>query len=188
MQGHEHEITCLKLLNNDTILISGDKCGNIRLWDVYESCTIKVFQPWGDTTDTNSIFRISNIVQVSNLNDKESSLLQQPLPFQRFPKGNKEDDVLTIPPSSTTPTKRKNTNYKNTAQYHKLLKQCQEFYEQPPKKDTTIVVQDDEKMDQDEIKALKDELQDAKSVIERWEKVNTKLMIKLNKFVKEEKK
>jgi len=199
-QQHEYEITCLKLLKDSNILISGDKYGHIRLWDIHELCTIKLLQPWNNT-DANSICRISNIVQIptttstsnNNTNESSSAVLPTPLPqpFQRYAKD--DDTLLLLPSSFTTITnnKRKNyfNNYKNNEKYYKLLKQCNEFYtrvekEQQSNNNTAKTVVDNNQETEETINVLQNELKDAKCTIERWEKVNKKLMLKLNKLMK----
>lgn len=172
-QGHEYEITSLKLLKNN-ILISGDKNGFIRIWDINELCTIRVFQAWNDDG-----YRISNIMDMSLCNNNHScnnnNIIAPPPPLQKYANDNGNETLLLLPKSNKRKSIVMDEEYKMN-----LLKQCKEFY-------SSSSSSNENKEKDEEIIKLKKELNEAKLTIKRWENVNTKLMTKLNKEEKNKK-
>jgi len=58
LQGHEKSVTALTVLHNNedsnTLLISGDETGSIRVWDLESRGCIRVINPWSHSSRDNS--------------------------------------------------------------------------------------------------------------------------------------
>jgi WD40 repeat protein len=197
LRGHEGEVTSLALLEErgKELLVSGGDDGSIRIWDIRSRCCIRTLYPWsvtgtageqsnGKACPCSSITVIprerieSRVTDVFSSNSSRSkqhgNLINLLKPLQRFPKSSEQskDEVgyvtNIIQPSATfskparekpsTSTKRRRVNTTS--------------YTATNGSGTSAAMTD-------ENEKLKQELAHAKADIERWQKVNNKLALKL---------
>jgi hypothetical protein len=53
LRGHDRSITSLaELIGDEHLLISGDDCGTIRIWDLQSRCCIRTVRPWSHSNNS----------------------------------------------------------------------------------------------------------------------------------------
>lgn len=210
LRGHESEVTCLALLeeNGETMLVSGGDDGSIRVWDIRSRCCIRTIYPWstsGNEKDGAKACPCSSITVIprdsiesrgtdifsshsSRSSKQEDNLVSLVKPLQRFPKSRDRniDEVgyitnIVQPPSVRVLSKTITRSTGKRKREESVPSERPKVT--PPPKPTSTSTESSTLVDNDEYEKLKLELATAKETIERWQKVNNKLALKLKKAV-----
>lgn len=195
-RGHEGEITCLALLEeaDDDLLISGGDDGSIRVWDIQSRCCSRTIYPWSTTGNGKEITKASSCSSItiipresiesrggdvfsaatSSSSKQNTNIINLFKPLQRYPRSNddssdKVEHITNIVQRSSAIMKTSPTGLSRPTAKRKRTENV--------RVDRSNISAELE----NENERLKSELASAKETIERWQKVNNKLAIKLKK-------
>lgn len=184
LKGHDRPVTALALISDK--LISGAQNGEIRIWDLHSRCAVKVISPFTSEVKahTSNSYPITSILpahesdreQITIFSSKKKSAEHNKTafayqPLQRFRKEETDMNTLLSAPTAL------------------LDDGCLKFWGHGERKRAKLSAGsrgvsnqiDPNDSNHDEVAMLKQALVEAENKIERWEKVNNKLAVKLKK-------
>ena len=179
LYGHLQSISALSC--HDNLLVSGDEKGYLRLWNVQSGICTLALRPWGNSSSG----AVSSIVFVDNQENrinktKEIEVDHYIFPLTHHANNSSKNNILIFPRPNIDEAPKSMHGARHEKRV-KLMRQAANevdslFKSLNPQVETLM----QPKNDQDEqISTLKQQLADAQDQIERWQKVNNALMLKL---------
>lgn len=170
LQGHRSQITCLLLHDSSSALVSSCNNGCVRIWDIPSLSCTRIWEPWNSQQ---IIYPISCMVLAPQI--KEQKHEYKPPPLSRFTTNETCVPVVKHPTRCSNETFDWDTSLKKKR--IRLTLECQKQEEADKIKSATV----NSTPDSNKLDDLRSELKEAKSTIQRWQKVNNKLMAKLKR-------
>ena len=202
LRGHQRTVSCLAIVDDEEkLLVSGSEDGSVRIWDIQSRCCTKVFNPWSSSenefesksksTSNQRVFPCSTITifsrdefeigsysQHDNFLSSNKSRQQKKgdtisnlvKPLQRYTKRNEGRQNLYTDTLTCITKSRKDEVIAN---------KCEEFKNNSFASRKRVKLNSTTSPNNTEIDLLKDQLVSANETIERWQKVNHRLVQKL---------
>jgi WD40 repeat protein len=200
--GHEHPVSSIAFLVEDMKerLISGDKAGEIRIWDVESKTCLNVVQPWSNTVNTTAkrdtpvarqAHPITSLLVVPQPSDSassgmfaapasgkgQSSIATLVTPLQKY-----NQEATGASPATPVPFLKSNRTVENLEFWEARTlarKRKREAGTSSTSAPTDSQSSDELQEARDLVSKLQRELETKRGEVARWEKVNNKLMTKL---------